>query len=495
MRVSRIILIALMAAISTLAKAEEAPSPPSYVFSPPVGWVRDADYKRAQEAWFDPKSKATLTIQATFGKENFVIAPSGVGDAVKLLTKIRRLATEFIGVEDWKIAEHKLEKKASGQILMLVGSYKGAGGHAVRFYEWQYFFGKRYYQITYADEETDSRTQAEILKILSGFAPEGWIAEAKVDRTWFRGLNLFPEDALADGQGKLCTNCGVKDPTELPPRVNLLKHIKPEPEILTAREIADVEARRFVKLGCKPDQPGGEITPKTLALCVGEIIKGFTEAVWDDLTSFSLFGGTDFVKNWWKTGSAGEAFQEWKHNQLNVIKKLTDTFKKLWPTMKLFAAKEVAEWKCMTPEERTLMLCKTGAYVVTHGVLITTSGGALGVAYSAMKAGKLGAVGLKIVAGLKKAKKVVLVATTVKRIEKVEEFDKGYEILTKVAITEQAALRVIAGGVKLSNEKWVRGVHVSKDGKVFIRRGDDIFMLRDEQLRKLAVKRWNELQP
>ncbi len=43
----------------------------------------------------------------------------------------------------------------------------------------------------------------------------------------------------------------------------------------------------------------------------------------------------------------------------------------------------------MTPEERTLFLSKSGAYAATQGVLTFATGGAVGIGFTAAKAGKL----------------------------------------------------------------------------------------------------------
>ncbi len=174
----RYAIVSFSLLLAPLAVAASEPSAhPEYVFSLPPGWKADREFKRAQSAWYDADSRATLVVQSTTGSEAYVIDSGGITEAFGLLAKIRGLATRFLGVEGWKAHAPVLTKTSSGQILKFRGQYRGPGGHLVRFHEWQFLFGRKYFQVNYAEDGNEKRSEAEIEALLARFSSVGWKTE------------------------------------------------------------------------------------------------------------------------------------------------------------------------------------------------------------------------------------------------------------------------------------------------------------------------------
>ena len=160
-----------------------------YAFKAPKGWVEfqapsiDAAWTLAEQK--ELKSKTTTLMVHTHKKSTPYTFEGATADTVvAAVQKTRGALMRLSGLEGWTIDESKFEALPGdkGRRIKMKGHYRGVIDQPVEFFEWGYFVGSNYYQISLHQPGPEAAkgtskprrfTPAEIEQILSEFRPEG----------------------------------------------------------------------------------------------------------------------------------------------------------------------------------------------------------------------------------------------------------------------------------------------------------------------------------
>lgn len=160
-----------------------------FTFKTPAGWSEfkapsvDAAWTPVEQK--DLSSKTTTLMVHTRKKSSpYEFEGATAETVVSAVQKTRGALLRLSGLKDWTIDESSFEPLPGnkGRRIRMRGHYQGVINQPVEFFEWGYFIGANYYQISFhqpgdstqkSSPKTKRYTAAEVGQLLSAFRPEG----------------------------------------------------------------------------------------------------------------------------------------------------------------------------------------------------------------------------------------------------------------------------------------------------------------------------------
>jgi hypothetical protein len=135
---------------SQMVRADEL----SYSLNLPSDWKK-FDSVDGVDTW---KRRGTtdeiITIVTHQVSKPFNLSKISVFDLIPYFEKIRNAALFPFGIKDWKILDIERAELAHHErdTFKIKGEYTGVNDQKTYFIEWQYYVGRKFYQITYSTE-------------------------------------------------------------------------------------------------------------------------------------------------------------------------------------------------------------------------------------------------------------------------------------------------------------------------------------------------------